>query len=111
MLKQISRDSLELRGYFQESKHREEAFVIFFPRVVDMLLRRDVSAAVYKSVRYNSKQFTVRFAQQEGALGGGAAGHVGRLRDIFDVVRVVLSVDRPFKLSIPSPTHCGRKSW
>lgn len=36
--------------YFQESEFREEAFVTFFPRVVDM---------------HNSKQFTVRFDRQE----------------------------------------------
>jgi len=40
----------QMVGYFQESEHREEAFVTFFPRVTDM---------------HNSKQFTVRFDKQE----------------------------------------------
>ncbi|CAK9111135.1 unnamed protein product, partial [Durusdinium trenchii] len=40
----------QMVGYFQESEFREEAFVTFFPRVVDM---------------HNSKQFTVRFDRQE----------------------------------------------
>eukprot|EP00435_Cladocopium_sp_Y103_P051044 s472_g15.t1 len=40
----------QMVGYFKETAHREEAFVTFFPRVVDM---------------HNSKQFTVRFDSQE----------------------------------------------
>lgn len=40
----------QMVGYFKETSHREEAFVTFFPRVVDM---------------HNSKQFTVRFDSQD----------------------------------------------
>ncbi|CAJ1428336.1 unnamed protein product [Effrenium voratum] len=40
----------QMVGYFQEAEHREEAFVTFFNRVIDM---------------HNAKQFTVRFDSEE----------------------------------------------